>query len=110
MFYILKYKSQIDLLKYIILTCCVALLGSLAYHSSLMPSAAYTLYLIVVFSIGFIFIIYKYFDIFMRSKLNFNEIDYNALYKPSNVVAKSSSTLITPLDLYTMPSICKTNN
>ena len=110
MFYILKYKAQIDLLKYIILTCCVALLGSLAYHSSLMPSAAYTLYLIVVFSIGFIFIIYKYFDIFMRSKLNFNERDYNALYKPSNVVAKSSSTLITPLDLYTMPSICKTNN
>ena len=107
MFYILKYKAQMDLLKYIIFTCCVALLGSLAYHASLIPSTVYTLYLIAVFSIGFILVIHKYFDIFIRSKLDFNERDYNSIYKPSNNVDKPN-TVITPFDLAIKPSICET--
>ncbi len=90
--YILKYKAQTDLFKYIIFTCCVALLGSLAYHSSLLSSSMYTVYLIIVFSIGFLFIIYKYFDIFIRSKNNFNEIDYNSFYKPTNKIEQNAKS------------------
>jgi hypothetical protein len=105
MHYILKYNAQMDLLKYIIITCCVALIGSLVFHSGLLSSTGYTMYLIIVFSIGFLAIIYKYFDIFGRSKLDFNEKDYDML-KPPVITTDISGQSLTSSDLSELPSIC----
>ena len=105
MHYLLKYNAQIDLLKYMIITCCVALIGSVLFHSGLFSSTFYTTYLIIVFSIGFLAIIYKYFDIFGRSKLNFNEKDYDML-KPPVITSDISGQSLTLSDLSELPSIC----
>jgi len=106
MYYLLKYNAQIDLLKYMIVTCCVALIGSLVYHSGLFTSMFYTVYLIAVFSIGFLAIIYKYFDIFQRSKLDFNEKDYDMIKPPVTTDISGESLTPTTTELAKSPSIC----
>jgi hypothetical protein len=106
MYYLLKYNAQIDLLKYMIVTCCVALIGSLVYHSGLFTSMFYSVYLIAVFSIGFLAIIYKYFDIFQRSKLDFNEKDYDMIKPPVITDMSGNSNSESATDLAKSPSIC----
>jgi len=105
MYYILKYNAQKDLLKYVIFICCIALLGSVAYHTGLIPSAIYTLYLIIVFSLGFVIVIYKYIDIYTRTQTDFNERDFNSIYKPKTDLEKSLKSK-NPMELSKLPTLC----
>jgi hypothetical protein len=80
MYYYLKYNKQIYLLKLIIFTCCLALIGAIMYSKSILSSSMFTYYLGVVFGIGAIFILYNIYDIYIRDTINYNEYDYQ--YKP----------------------------
>jgi uncharacterized membrane protein (DUF485 family) len=86
-FYLLKYNKQIYLLKIIIFTCCIALIGSILYNYGMIPSNMYTLYLGGVFGVGIILVMYNIFDIYSRNNNSFNEYDY--LYNPNTAVSTS---------------------
>jgi len=103
-YYILKYNAQIDVLKSIIFICCLSLLGSLLYHNSLITSSMYTLYACVVFGVGIVYISYKLFNIFMRSNLNFNEYDYNSIFRPDYV--KYNTKNLNTIELSNLDSEC----
>ena len=105
MFYILKYKKQIQTLKHVIIICCVGLIGSVLYHNGLMPSSVYTLYLGAVFGIGGVVIVYDLFDIFIRNSNNFNEYDYEFIYSP-RTIPKTTPQNYNSLELSNMPTIC----
>jgi hypothetical protein len=101
LFYIEKYRAQIDVLKYIIFVCCLSLFGSVMYHNGLLTDTLYTGYLTLVFGIGLIIILYKLFDIFIRNNNNFKEYDYNFIYKPPTVTFGDVSNNIELSDLPT---------
>jgi hypothetical protein len=101
LFYIEKYRAQIDVLKYIIFICCISLFGSVMYHNRLLTDTLYTGYLTLVFVIGLIIILYKLFDIFIRNNNNFKEYDYNFIYKPPTVTFGDVSNNIELSDLPT---------
>jgi hypothetical protein len=104
-FYILKYKKQILMLQHIIITCCVALVGSVLYHNGLIPSELYTTYLGVVFAIGILVVLYDLFDIFIRNNNNFNEYDFEFIYSPPTI-SKTKQKGYNTLELSNMPTIC----
>jgi hypothetical protein len=105
MFFILKYKKQIQTLKHIIIICCIGLVGSLLYHNGFITSNVYTLYLGAVFGIGSVVVIYDLFNIFIRNNNNFNEYDYEFIYSPPTI-PKSTPTNYNALELSNMPTIC----
>jgi hypothetical protein len=80
MYYLLKYNKQIYLLKIIVVTCCIALFGSILYSKSILSSNMYTYYLGVVFGVGFIIAAYSLYDIYIRDSITFDEYDFQ--YKP----------------------------
>ena len=104
MFFILKYKKQIQTLKHVIIICCVGLIGSVLYHNGLIPSNVYTLYLGAVFGIGGVVILYDLFNIFIRNSNNFNEYDYEFIYSPPT--PNTTQPNYNPLELSNMPTIC----
>ena len=59
MYYFLKYNKQIYVLKLVIFTCCIALIGVILYSTKILSSNMFTYYLGVVFGIGAIIIIYN---------------------------------------------------
>ena len=85
-YFYLKYRAQIELLKYIIIICCILLLGSVFYHNGLITSDIYTMYLSVIFGISILFITYRVYDIFIRDDNNFNIFAFEKLFSPSNNV------------------------
>ena len=105
MFYNLKYKKQIETLKHVIIICCIGLVGSLLYHNGLIPSNVYTLYLGTVFGIGFVYILYDLFNIFIRNSNNFDEYDYEFIYSPPTI-SKTTPQNYNSLELSNMPTIC----
>ena len=104
-FYILKYKKQIQTLQHIIIICCVALVGSLLFHNGFIPSELYTMYLGVVFAIGILIVLYDLFDIFIRNNNNFNEYDYEFIYSPPTIPTIVNKTY-NSLELSNMPTVC----
>jgi hypothetical protein len=104
-FYILKYKKQVQTLQHIIIICCVALVGSLLFHNGIIPSEFYTMYLGIVFAIGILLVLYDLFDIFIRNNNNFNEYDYEFIYSPPTIPPIQNKTY-NSLELSNMPPIC----
>ncbi len=104
-FYILKYKKQIRMLQHIIIACCVGLIGSVLYHNGLISSDMYTLYLIIVLTIGMLIVLYDLFDIFIRNNNNFHEYDYEFIYSPPTIPLVKNKNY-NSLELSNMPSIC----
>ena len=102
---ILKYQKQSLLLKKIIVVCCIALIGSVLFHTNLIPNSIYNGYLGIVFGIGFIIVAYDLFDIFMRNSYDFNQYDYEFIYTPPNT--NSSTTQYNAIQLSNLPTICK---
>jgi len=79
-YFYLKYNAQIELLKSIIIVCCISLIGSVLYHNGLITSDMYTIYLSIVFSIGLLYVGYKVYDIFMRDENNYSRYSYEKLF------------------------------
>jgi hypothetical protein len=105
MFFILKYKKQIQILQHIIIICCVGLIGSVLYENQLIPNMVYTMYLGIVFGIGLIIILYELFDIFIRNSNDFKQYDYEFIYSPPTIT-KSSQNKYNSSELSNMPTIC----
>lgn len=85
-YFYLKYNAQIEVLKYIIIVCCVSLIGSVFYHNGLITNDIYTGYLSLVFALGIVYIIYKIYDIYIRDNINFSRFAYEKLFTPYNNV------------------------
>lgn len=102
---IAKYQAQTLVLKKIIIICCIALIGSFLFYLDYFSNTIYNTYLGTVFGIGFIIVMYDLYDIFMRSSYDFNEYDYNFLYKPHqlNNPGKNYNTI----QLSNIPTVCK---
>lgn len=105
MYYLLKYNKQIYVLKLVIFTCCVALIGVILYSNKLLSSNMFTYYLGVVFGIGAIFIIYNIYDIYIRDSYTFDE--YNFQYKPPPLDASNNALAsLTTSELANMSTVC----
>jgi uncharacterized membrane protein (DUF485 family) len=102
LFYIEKYNAQINILKYIIFVCCIALFGSILYHNGLLSSDLYTGYLSLVFGIGTFIILYYLFNIFIRNSNRYNEYDYEFIYKPPTI----GDPTYNAVELSNLPSDC----
>ena len=102
LFYIEKYNAQINILKYIIFICCIALFGSILYHNDLLTSDLYTGYLSLVFGIGTLIILYYLFNIFIRNSNRYNEYDYEFIYKPPTI----GDPTYNAVELSNLPSDC----
>ena len=85
-YFYLKYNAQIEVLKFIIIVCCISLIGSVFYHNGLITDNLYTIYLSIVFTVGLIYVIYKLFDIYIRDNINFSRFAYEKLFTPYNNV------------------------
>ena len=83
-YFYLKYNAQIELLKSIIIVCCISLIGSVFYHNGLITSDMYTIYLSIVFGLGIFYIVYKVYDIFIRDENNFTRFAFEKLFSKSN--------------------------
>ena len=91
-YFYLKYNAQIEVLKYIIIICCVSLIGSVFYHNGLISDDLYTFYLSIVFAVGLIYVFYKLYDIYIRDDINFTRFAYEKLFTPYNNVNDFNSS------------------
>ena len=92
-FYILKYKKEIQLLQQIIIICSIGLVGCFIYSMGLMSNNMLSLYLGFVLAVGFVFVFYRLWDIFIRDNEVFDEYDYG-IYgsKPAENVDMTTDT------------------
>ena len=105
MYYLLKYNKQIYVLKLVIFTCCIALIGVILYSTKILSSNMFTYYLGVVFGIGAIFIIYNIYDIYIRDSYTFDEYDFQ--YKPPPLDASNNALAsLTTSELANMSPAC----
>jgi len=91
-YFYLKYNAQIEVLKFIIIVCCVSLIGSVFYHNGLITNDLYTIYLGIVFAVGLIYVFYKLYDIYIRDEINFSRFAYEKLFTPYNNVNDFNSS------------------
>jgi hypothetical protein len=91
-YFYLKYNAQIEVLKFIIIVCCISLIGSVFYHNGLITSDLYTIYLGIVFAVGLIYVFYKLYDIYIRDDINFSRFAYEKLFTPYNNVNDFNSS------------------
>jgi hypothetical protein len=103
---ILKYKAQSLVLKKIIVICCIALIGSFLFYLNILPDMMYNIYLGIVFGIGFIIIMYDLYNIFIRNSNDFNQYDYEFLYKPP-MINSNETTNYNTIQLSNIPTVCK---
>jgi hypothetical protein len=103
---ILKYKAQTVVLKKIIIICCIALIGSFLFYLNLLPDMIYNIYLGIVFGVGIIIIMYDLFNIFIRSDYDFNQFDYEFIYKPP-MTNHNKTTNYNTIQLSNIPTVCK---
>ena len=103
---ILKYKAQSLVLKKIIIICCIALIGSFLFYLNLLPDMIYNIYLGIVFGVGIIIIMYDLYNIFIRSSYDFNQYDFEFIYKPP-MTNHNKTTNYNTIQLSNIPTVCK---
>ena len=74
-FYQKKYNSEISLLKFIIMVCIVLISISVGKKVGFFSDAAYSLLVGIIIFLGLIRTLYLIYDIIIRDKTNFDEID-----------------------------------
>lgn len=75
-YYILKYKSESDILKSIIFFCGLSLIGCFFFLKGLIGESLYIMYLGCIITFGMIYIIYNMYDLKHRDNQKFDEYDY----------------------------------
>lgn len=81
-YYILKYKSESNILKLIIFFCGLALIGCVFFLKGLIGEALYIIYLGFIISIGVIYVIYNIYDLKYRDNQRFDEYEYGYMEEP----------------------------
>jgi hypothetical protein len=88
-YYILKYKSESNILKLIIFFCGLALIGCFFYLKGLIGETLYIIYLGFIIIIGILCVIYKIYDLTYRDNQKFDEYNYGYIQKPgTDIVIK----------------------
>lgn len=75
-YYILKYKSESDILKSIIFFCGLSLIGCFFFLKGLIGETLYIIYLGCIITFGMIYIIYNMYNLKYRDNQKFDEYDY----------------------------------
>ena len=75
-YYILKYKSESNILKLIIFFCGLALIGCLFFLKGFIGESLYIIYLGIVIGLGSIVVIYNIYKLIYRSNTKFDENEY----------------------------------
>ena len=75
-YYILKYKSESDILKSIVFFCGLSLIGCFFFLKGLISESLYIMYLGCIITFGMIYIIYNMYDLKHRDNQKFDEYDY----------------------------------
>jgi len=81
-YYILKYKSESNILKLIIFFCGLALIGCVFFLKGLIGEALYIIYLGFIISIGVVYVIYNIYDLKYRDNQRFDEYEYGYMKEP----------------------------
>ena len=81
-YYILKYKSESNILKLIIFFCGLALIGCVFFLKGLIGETLYIIYLGFIISIGVVYVIYNIYDLKYRDNQRFDEYDYGYMDEP----------------------------
>ena len=90
-YYILKYKSESNLLKLIIFFCGLALIGCFFFLKGLIGEALYIIYLGFIISIGVVYIIYNIYDLKYRDNQRFDEYEYGYMEEPGTDILETES-------------------
>ena len=81
-YYILKYKSESNILKLIIYFCGLALIGCFFFLKGFIGEALYIIYLGFIISIGVVYVIYNIYDLKYRDNQRFDEYEYGYMKEP----------------------------
>lgn len=81
-YYILKYKSESNILKLIIYFCGLALIGCFFFLKGFIGEALYIIYLGFIITIGVVYVIYNIYDLKYRDNQRFDEYQYGYMNKP----------------------------
>jgi hypothetical protein len=96
-YYSKMYDKKIKIIKEIIIICCLGLIGCLFKNKQIIGDKVFSMYLGLVFSIGFILVFYDLWDLYIRDDKNFDEYDYSTYSKrdlSNNIFSGSSHPLV----------------
>ena len=96
-YYSKMYDKKIKIMKEIIVICCLGLIGCFFLNNKIIDDKVFSLYLGLVFSIGFILVFYDLWDLYIRDDKNFDEYDYSTYSKrdlSNNIISGSSHPLV----------------
>ena len=86
-YYILKYKSESNILKLIIFFCGLALIGCVFFLKGLIGEGLYIIYLGFIITIGVVHVIYNIYDLKYRDNQRFDEYEYGYINKPGTDIS-----------------------
>jgi hypothetical protein len=98
-----QYDAYSSVMKYILLICIPILILSLLSSKDIIPGNIYTFLVIIILVIGFIVLIRKIWDIYLRDSMNFDE--YQWPFKPSFVPGAGSTGSSTTTTTITTPCV-----
>jgi hypothetical protein len=96
-YYSKLYDKKIKIMKEIIIICCLGLIGCFLLNKKIIDEKTFSMFLGLVFSIGFILVFYDLWDLYIRDNKNFDEYDYSVYNKSdlsNNIVSGSLHPLI----------------
>jgi uncharacterized membrane protein (DUF485 family) len=99
------YDKKIKIIKEIIIICCIGLIGCFLLNNQVISDKLFSIYLGIVFSVGFILVFYDLWDLYIRDNTNFDEYDYNVFYNKKPVTNNIVNQLTHPLNFDTQ-TIC----
>ena len=71
-YYSKMYDKKIKIIKEILIICCLGLIGCLFKNKQIIGDKVFSMYLGLVFSIGFILVFYDLWDLYIRDDKNFD--------------------------------------
>ena len=96
-YYSKLYDKKIKIMKEIIVICCLGLIGCFFLNNKIIDDKVFSLYLGLVFSIGFILVFYDLWDLYIRDDKNFDEYDFSTYYNKRDLSNNIVSGPLHPL-------------
>ena len=97
------YDKKIKIMKETIIICCLGLIGCFLLNKQIISDKLFSIYLGLVFSVGFILVFYDLWDLYIRDNKNFDEYDYSVYYNKRDLSNNIVSGSLHPLVFDTQP-------
>jgi len=97
-YYTSKYNSESNILKNVVMFCCLALVGSLFFLKGVISESLYIVYLGILLFIGFITVVYGIYNLYFRDNIKFDEYDFQFMKAPGNDMPSQKVDEPTPLN------------